>query len=213
MSTTQKGFLWVIAACSGTGKSTVCQKLLKEWSHARLSISYTTRAPREGEEDGIHYHFISKEEFLEMRSQNQFLESAQVHDQYYGTGRAKTEELLAAGQDVLLDIDVQGAQSIREVFGPQAIQIFLLPPSWEVMVKRLVDRGTETQERIQRRLRTAREEMPLAKEFDYMIVNDQLDDTVKAIQAIRDAESKRTLRNQELLDTILQQIPQEDPPA
>lgn len=199
----ERGLLVVIAAASGTGKSTVCQALLQKHPHAALSVSYTTRAPRPGERDGEHYHFVSEETFQEMISGDQLLEWAEVHGHFYGTGRTVTTALCDAGRDVLLDIDVQGARNIRKSYGEQAILIFLLPPSWDAMVARLRGRGTEDEATIARRLQTARDELPAAAEFDYLIVNDQLEDTVNAILQTLAVERRRAHRMQATLKQII----------
>ncbi len=202
-----EGVLIIIAAASGTGKSTVCHLLLDELEKAQLSISYTTRAPRRGEKNGEHYHFISKEEFEKMIERGDFLEWAKVHDHYYGTGKSRTKELLQQGYDILLDIDIQGAKNIKKIFPDEAITIFLLPPSWQVMVNRLTNRGTETQERIQRRLQTALEELPQAAQFEYIVVNDQLKQTVQTIKAILQCNRTRPHRMRKTLDELLRQLP------
>ncbi|MCB9639832.1 MAG: guanylate kinase [Myxococcales bacterium] len=209
MSTQYKGegLLLVIAASSGTGKSTVCQELLTQSSRCQLSVSYTTRPPRNNEKDGEHYHFVSKETFEGMIERQEFLEWAKVHDNYYGTSRLATEQAMAQGRDILLDIDVQGARQIRELHGKNSILIFLLPPSWDVMVQRLRGRGTESEERIQRRLKTAREEIPTATDFDYIVENDDLTETVKTIQAICRSERHSASRMGSQLQSFLTQIP------
>jgi guanylate kinase len=202
-----EGLLLVIAASSGTGKSTVCQELLHTSPRYKLSVSYTTRSPRNNEQDGVHYHFISKTTFEEMIHREAFLEWACVHDNYYGTGRSATEDVLRQGYDVLLDIDVQGARQIRKLFGDHATLIFLLPPSWDAMVQRLVGRGTESDEKIQRRLQTARSEFPAASEFDYIIENDELHEAVATFQAICRSERHTAKRMQTHLQDFLQRIP------
>ncbi|MCK6511148.1 guanylate kinase [Myxococcota bacterium] len=202
-----EGLLLVIAASSGTGKSTLCQALLHTSPRYTLSVSYTTRPPRNNEQDGVHYHFVSKDTFEQMIQREAFLEWACVHDNYYGTGRSATEDLLRQGYDVLLDIDVQGARQIRKIFGNQATLIFLLPPSWDAMVQRLVGRGTESQEKIQRRLQTARTELPAATEFDYIVENDALDEAVQTFHSICRSERHTAKRMHAHLQAFLQRIP------
>ncbi len=201
----RQGFLIVIAACSGTGKSTVCRQLLERDSQMRVSVSYTTRAPRGQEETGVHYHFVQPETFESMVEQGDFLEWARVHDYAYGTGRSATEEMLNQGLDVLLDIDVQGAFQIREDFGERTILVFLLPPDWKTLRERLEGRGTETEERILRRLQTAQKELMLAGEFEHLVVNDDLDLAVSEILAIRDAKTTQSRYNRSLLDALISQ--------
>ena len=198
----RKGFLIVIAACSGTGKSTVCRALLERDASMRVSVSYTTRAPRGQEEDGVHYHFVSPDAFQEMVTGGEFLEWAQVHDRAYGTGRAATEALLDQGHDVLLDIDVQGAFQIRETFGERSLLIFLLPPDWSTLRTRLEGRGTETEEQILRRLETAREELERARKMKYLVVNDEVSEAAQAILEIRNARAAETRFCGELLQTL-----------
>lgn len=182
--TEQTGLLVVIAAASGTGKSTVCRALIQSYEKATISVSYTTRAPRTGEVNGVHYHFVSKDIFQQMIQSGDLLEWAEVHGNFYGTGKTATEEQIAAGKDVLLDIDVQGAHAVREAFGTRAVLIFLLPPSWDEMVRRLRDRGTESEEAIARRLETARSELPAAESFDYLVINEEIDSTAHDVLAI-----------------------------
>lgn len=155
----------------------------------RVSVSYTTRAPRGQEEDGVHYHFVSSDDFQHMVENRELLEWAQVHDRAYGTGRAATEAMLEQGHDVLLDIDIQGAFQIRETFGERSILIFLLPPDWGTLRQRLESRGTETEEQILRRLKTAQEELQQAGEMEYMVVNEEVNVAASEIRAIRNARA------------------------
>jgi len=204
-----KGLLLVIAAASGTGKSTVCQLLLEKMAQTKLSISYTTRSPRKNEKNGEHYHFVSTKTFQSMIENNELLEWAKVHDHYYGTGKQTTIDLLEQGYDVLLDIDIQGAYSIQEIFPDDAVTIFLLPPSWAVMLERLTNRGTETKEQINRRLKTALHELPQASKFDHIVVNDDLDETINIIKSITSSEKTRPHQMQQVLNNLLQQLPTE----
>ncbi len=198
----RKGIPIVISAPSGTGKSTVCRKLLKQMDNAVFSISYTTRAPRSGEVDGREYYFISEEQFREMIGRGEFIEWAEVHGNLYGTGKKATLELLESGKDVLFDIDIQGARSIRKVFPQECLSIFLVPPTWETLVKRLTSRGTETKEVIERRLQTARRELPAAREFDYIVVNDILDQTVEVLKQIIKIQKYRTVQMNPTLERL-----------
>lgn len=169
----QPGTLFVVAAPSGAGKSTLNNALLQNDSNIQLSVSYTTRAPREGEIDGVSYHFTTVEDFLNRQNAGEFIESAEVHGNYYGTSKAWINEALTNGKDVLLEIDWQGAQQVRTFF-PQMVGIFILPPSLKALQERLHKRATDTEEVITRRLLAAGGEMAHAPEFDYVIINENL---------------------------------------
>lgn len=165
----------VISAASGTGKTTLSRLLLANDKHLKLSISYTTRAPRGREEDGIDYHFVDHQAFQEMIDRNEFIEWAQVHGNRYGSSKTWTQNTLLTGKDVVFDIDVQGGNQIKKIF-PHACLIFILPPSMEVLEERLRGRGTDAEEVIQRRLQAAKDEMRDGVEtYDYIIVNDVLE--------------------------------------
>ena len=170
----RQGLILVLCAPSGTGKSTLVKKLLDEFPRFNFSVSCTTRAPRGQEQDGVDYHFLTKEAFLEMKDQGKFAEWAEVHGNYYGTPRGPVQDLLNQGKDVLFDIDVQGAKQLRHSF-PEGLFIFLLPPGKAELERRLRGRGTDAEEAIVRRLAAAESELIEAHEFDYWIVNDQLD--------------------------------------
>lgn len=182
------GQLFIVAAASGAGKTTLVRQLLAREPDIRLSISYTTRAPRPGEENGREYHFVSAAQFQAMIAADDFLEWAQVHGNYYGTSKRWIVTERAAGRDVLLEIDWQGAQQVRRVF-PDAIGVFILPPSMEELTRRLTGRGTDSAEVIARRLSAAREEMSHVGEFGYVIINDDLQtalsDFVAVVRATR----------------------------
>ncbi len=167
------GHLYIVAAPSGAGKTTLVSLLLKSDSGIRLSVSSTTRAPRPGEIEGREYHFVDVQSFIEMVSRGEFLEWAEVHGNYYGTSKQWIEKQIAGGGDVLLEIDWQGAQQVRKIF-PEAIGIFILPPSLAVLKERLSGRGTDSRETISRRIAAARDEMRHVDEFDYVIINDDL---------------------------------------
>jgi len=168
------GHLYIVAAPSGTGKTTLVRLLLENDPGIRLSISYTTRAPRSGEEDGREYHFVGVPDFLAKIGTGDFLEWAEVHGNYYGTSKTWIEAEMAAGRDVLLEIDWQGAQQVRALF-PQAIGVFILPPSMEELTRRLTGRGTDSADVISRRLAAAQAEMRHVGEFDYVIINNELE--------------------------------------
>jgi guanylate kinase len=165
-----KGKLFVITAPSGAGKSSLIQALLKEDPSLRLSTSYTTRPPRPGEQNGREYHFVKDSEFLAMRSRGEFLESAEVHGNRYGTAKRVIEEALARGHDLLLEIDWQGARQVRRLH-PDCVGIFILPPSVEELERRMRTRGQDADEVIQRRLANARDELTHVDEFKYRIIN------------------------------------------
>ena len=167
------GHLYIVAAPSGAGKTTLVQLLLENDPEIRVSVSTTTRAPRAGEVEGRAYHFVDTTTFLEQVSQGEFLEWAEVHGHYYGTSKRWIESEVSAGRDVLLEIDWQGAQQVRKAF-PEAIGIFILPPSLTALKERLAGRGTDSAETIARRLAAARDEMRHVDEFDYAIINDAL---------------------------------------
>lgn len=177
-----KGRLFVISGPSGTGKGTICKELIKD-EKIRLSVSMTTRGPREGEIHGISYFFATKEEFMQKIEENGFLEYAEVFGNYYGTPKIEVLELLDEGIDVLLEIDVQGALQIKESY-PEAVLVFILPPSIEELRNRLSGRGTETPEVLEHRLGKATHEIAFAVRYDYVLINDDLEDTVDNVRAI-----------------------------
>jgi guanylate kinase len=186
------GAVLVISAPSGTGKSSVVHDLSRRVGGLRFSISYTTRARRDDEENGVDYHFVGSERFHEMREGGEFLEWAEVHGHCYGTARAAVQDVLDAGDDVLLDVDVAGAASVRQAL-QGAVLVFLLPPSYEKLRARLEGRGTAAQD-LSRRLQNARAEMEQAQKFDYLVVNDVLEDATAALEAIILAERSRRER-------------------
>lgn len=188
------GNLYVVAAPSGAGKTTLVRLLLERAPDVQLSISFTTRAPRPGEQNGREYHFVAVDRFRQMISGDEFLEWAEVHGNFYGTSKTWISEQLAAGHDVLLEIDWQGAQQVRALF-PEAIGIFILPPSMDELTRRLTGRGTDAAEVIERRLAAAQAEMRHVGEFDYVIINDQLDQALGDLLAVVRA-SRLGLRQQ-----------------
>ena len=200
------GHLYIVAAPSGAGKTTLVRLLLERDSGIHVSISSTTRAPRHGELDGREYHFVDVHHFLEQVIQGEFLEWAEVHGNYYGTSKRWIEAEMTAGRDVLLEIDWQGAQQVRKVF-PQAIGVFILPPSLEALKDRLSGRGTDSAETIARRIAAARDEMRHMDEFDYVIINDDLqqalDNLISVVSASRLQYATQRQRHSALFATLL----------
>jgi len=199
--------LYVISAPSGGGKTSLVNALLERDKHVALSVSHTTRSPRPGEMDGVHYYFVDDAAFEELASQGAFLEHARVFDHRYGTGREAVERQLADGYDVLLDIDWQGARQIRDTFSA-ARTIFILPPSLDVLRKRLIGRGQDSEAVIDRRMEAARAEISHAMEFDFLIINDEFEAALSDLHAIiregrpiRDEENAKT---REILAELLE---------
>ena len=192
-----KGILIILSAPSGTGKSTICRKLLQKRKNLKFSVSCTTRSPRAGEKNATHYLFVSKDEFKRKIRQNEFLEWALVHDEYYGTPRQFIENTIKKGLSVLLAIDVQGAAAIRRKI-PDSILIFVAPPSLESLRERLVFRH-EDLKTIEKRLANSKEELAAAKNYDYLVINDNLKKAVFQVECILTAESLR-LERQEILN-------------
>lgn len=187
-----KGNLFVISGPSGSGKDTVLTQILKDMgSEAFLSVSMTTREMREGEEEGVDYYFVSKEEFEENIKNDRMLEYAKYGKNYYGTPAGPIEKLLEEGKTVFLNIEVQGGANVRRLM-PFAVEIFLMPPSMEEVERRLRFRGTETEEAIRTRLSIAKEEIKKAADYDYIVVNDVLDEAISDIMSIIKAESLKT---------------------
>ena len=175
--------LYVVAAPSGGGKTSLINALLEKHDRIRLSVSYTTRTARPGEKNGVHYHFVDDPTFDGLIAKNAFLEHAQVFGHRYATGREAVEKKLHAGFDVLLDIDWQGARQVRKSF-PSSCTIFILPPSLEALRKRLAIRGQDSEEVIEERMREARAEISYSSEFDYLIINDDFDQALTDLQSI-----------------------------
>ena len=184
-----KGLLIVLSGPSGCGKGTIVQEILKDGDCA-ISVSATTRSPREGEENHVHYHFITKEEFEKRIANDGLLEYAEYCDNYYGTPRAEVEAMRASGKHVILEIEVQGAFQVRERC-PEAILVFTIPPSIGELRRRLGKRGTESAEVVEKRIARAQEELPLAKHYDYVVLNDALEDAVADFRSIIRTESMR----------------------
>lgn len=192
------GILFIISAPSGAGKSTLTAKLLEEDKNIHLSVSYTTRAPRAGEVDGRDYHFVDRARFMGMLARGEFLESAEVHGNHYGTSESWIRAQRAAGHDILLEIDWQGAQQVRRIFA-DAIGVFILPPSLAELERRMRLRGQDSDAVVRRRLAVAADEMSHAVEFDYVIINNDFEDArrdlIAVVRASRLAYSRQLERN------------------
>ena len=200
----ERGELIVLSGPSGVGKSTVISELLSSRRDIHFSVSFTTRQPRTGEEDGVNYNFVSREEFERMIAADELLEYAEYVGNYYGTSLKVIQEQLERGVDVLLDIEVQGAAKVKERC-PEAVLIFLIPPSIEELSRRLRRRNTDPEEAIQRRLEKARQECRECVRYDYLVVNDAVMEAAGAIQAILQAEQHRTRKRLHLVQDIIGQ--------
>ncbi len=194
-----KGSLFVLSGPSGAGKGTLRKRMFRRISGIKFSISCTTREPRDGEREGIDYRFISAEDFLSRLEKDDFLEHADVHGHFYGTLRDDVLEVLDSGDDILLEIDVQGALQVRDKM-PESVLLFVAPPSFEELEQRLRDRGTESEERLQIRLRNARWEMEKASLYDYVIINDDLERAANELERIiiEHRKNREALRNEVL---------------
>jgi len=184
----------LISGPSGAGKSTVYQELMRREPRLGFSVSTTTRPPRTGEDDGVHYHFVDQAAFAQQVDEGAFLEWAEVHEQRYGTRRADVEAMEAEGRIPLLDIDVQGGVQILEKMGDQVVSVFLFPPSWEDLESRLRGRQTDSDEVIATRLKNSRWEVEFARHYTYWVVNDEVDQAVARLEAILAAEDCRRER-------------------
>ena len=194
--------LFVVSGPSGAGKSTLLTRVLEQMPDVRFSVSHTTRGPRRGERDGAQYHFVDRPAFEEIMKRDGFLEWAEVHGQLYGTSRAEYDAATREGRDLLLDVDVQGAQQVRTRI-PDAVSIFILPPSHAALERRLRGRGPEDESAVQRRLAAADREMSHYREYDYAIVNESLEQSVEALRCVIRSARHRTSRIEGLAQDIL----------
>ncbi|WP_298704729.1 guanylate kinase [uncultured Veillonella sp.] len=196
-----RGILIVLSGPSGAGKGTICAALRKEMPNLVYSVSMTTREPRVGEEEGISYFFRTKEEFQRLIEDDAFLEYAKVYDNYYGTPKQHVMNLLSEGKSVILEIDIQGAMQVKERFS-EAVFIYIVPPSLDILSTRLRDRGTDATDVINKRLSKASSELALAHRYDYIVVNDELNEAVEKVASILRAETCRIKRNKEKIQYI-----------
>jgi guanylate kinase len=198
----ERGLLFIVSAPSGTGKTTLVERLVQRVPNLRMSRSYTSRAARVGEQDGVDYNFISRDRFEAKIGEKAFLEWADVFGSYYGTSAADTDAALADGEDVVLVIDVQGARQVRGL-GRQVVSIFVLPPSSVILEQRLRGRSKDTDEQIARRLAVARREVSEYSQYDYLVINDELNAAVERLQGIVAAERARIQRMRPKAETII----------
>lgn len=197
IKTNNKGLLIVVSGPSGAGKDTICQKLIKENSNIWMSVSMTTRKPRPLEKDGVDYFFVSSEEFENKISNGTFLEYASYNDNYYGTPKDKVEEKLNEGKDVILVIDINGAVNIKKII-PSALFIFIMPPDMETLKNRLIGRKTESKDKVVQRFITAYNEVNNYKKYNYVVVNDKVEDAVNKVKSIIQSEKCRVDRIEDI---------------
>ena len=201
-----KGKLFVISGPSGAGKGTICKEVLDGERNIKMSVSMTTRAPRDGEIDKVHYHFVDHEKFLTLIEDDGFLEHANVYGNFYGTPKKQVMEWLEQGIDVILEIDVQGALQVKKTY-PEGVFIFILPPSIEELKKRIMGRGSETEETMARRLGAALREISCIDQYDYRVINEDLDTAIGCVRSIITAE--QCTLNDEEVDRIVSRYEEE----
>lgn len=203
MSSSGRGLLFIVSAPSGAGKTTLVERLVEQTPHLRMSRSYTSRPARQGESDGVDYNFVSRARFESMVAAGEFLEWADVFGNLYGTAAADTERQLAAGDDVVLVIDVQGARQVRRSRGVEATTVFVMPPSFEVLEQRLRGRSKDSEDAIRRRLQVAREEVASFEEYRYIVINDELTAAVDRLRSIVLAQRARLGRMRQMAGSIV----------
>lgn len=199
------GILLVVSGFSGAGKGTLMKKLVETYDNYALSISMTTRKPRSGEENGKAYFFVEESTFLEKIREGEVIEYAQYCGNYYGTPKEYVEDMLKAGKDVILEIEIQGALKVRKQY-PDALLLFVMPPSADELKKRLIGRGTETEDVIDKRMKRAAEEAEGIENYDYIIINDVLEDCVRKLHSIVNTAHNTPERNQEFIENIREQL-------
>ena len=202
---TPRGTLFVVSSPSGGGKGTIIEHVLESVENLSYSVSYTTRAPRSKEVDGREYFFVSRDTFEEMVAAGEFLEWACVHGNFYGTAKSQILERTAAGADIILEVDVQGAASVRQLL-MDSVSIFILPPSYEVLRQRLIARGTDSPEELELRLRRAPEELREYSSFDYVIINDEVKKAARQLASIIYAERARCMRQESLVREVAKEF-------
>lgn len=198
----QKGLLVVVSGPSGTGKGTVCQKLISQRDNVRYSVSATTRKPREGEIEGQNYFFVSESKFLDMIEKDSLIEWDKYCDNYYGTPKAFVDKCLEEGLDIILEITVEGALEIKQKY-PECVLIFIIPPSFDELRRRIVSRATEQNDVIEKRLKQASNELKYASKYDYLILNESVDEAVLDIEKVLDSERLKPSRNLKLLNSLI----------
>ena len=198
-----RGLLLVVSSPSGAGKTTLCSKLRNEFPRLGFSVSYTTREPRTGETDGVEYHFVEKPVFQEMIARDEFAEYAMVHGNMYGTSAPRVAEAIDQGNDLLFDIDYQGGQQLRQKFPEDVVLVFILPPSLKELERRLRGRGTDSNEVIERRIRVAREELRHYDEYDYLVMNDDIDRAYDALRAVYLSQVHTRVRQAAVAEQVL----------
>ena len=202
----ERGILIVVSGFSGAGKGTVMKRLMEKYSEDyALSVSMTTRGPRNGEVDGVHYFFVSREQFEEKISKEGFIEHAQYCGNYYGTPKAYVEKQLAEGKNVILEIEIQGALLVKEKL-PETLLLFVTPPTADELKRRLVGRGTETAEQIDARMKRAIDEAPFMSQYDYIVINDEVEKCVDKIHDLVDAAKHSADRNREFIEKMKKEL-------
>lgn len=197
----ENGLLIVISGPSGSGKGTICKRLVEEMKDIKVSISATTRKPRVGEIEGVNYFFLDKDNFLNKISNNEFIEYAQVYGNYYGTLKSEVLKELENGKDIILEIDIQGALKVKKNY-PNGVFIFILPPSIEELKSRIEGRGTDSKEVILKRMECVYDELNYAFQYDYVVLNDEVEIAVNKIKNIISAEKNKAIRNKKLIQKI-----------